>query len=55
MEDDNSTRDFDWAETVRNAEGESFDEKPVAYQFSNGRTFKSPGEFGGVYVPGELP
>jgi hypothetical protein len=55
MADDTSTRDYDWETLVRKVEGESFDDPPVAYQFSNGRTFKSPGEFGGVYVPGDLP
>ena len=55
MDEGTSTKDYDWADTVRKVEGESFDEKPVAYEFSNGKKFKSPGENGGVYVPGDLP
>lgn len=35
-----STREFNWANEVRRVEGEEFYEKPVVYEFSNGRTFK---------------
>ena len=35
-----TTREFDWTNEVKRAEGESFFEKPVVYEFSTGRTFK---------------
>ena len=35
-----TTRQFDWTQEVKRAEGEQFFEKPVVYEFSTGRTFK---------------
>lgn len=35
-----TTREFNWANEVKRAEGEEFFEKPVAYEFSTGRKFK---------------
>lgn len=49
MADGVSTKDFDWSALCKEVEGEKLREKPVAYEFSNGRQFKSPEEFGGVY------
>jgi hypothetical protein len=45
-----TTRDFDWTNLCKEVEPEIFTEKDVAYTFSTGREFKSPGEFGGVYT-----
>ena len=45
-----TTKTYDWKELVKEVEGERFLEKPIAYEFNNGRkVFKSKGEFGGVY------
>lgn len=35
-----TTKEFDWTAEVKRAEGAEFYEKPVVYEFSNGRTFK---------------
>lgn len=45
-----TTKTYDWAALVKEVEGDRFLEKPIAYEFNNGRkVFKSKGEFGGVY------
>lgn len=54
MAQQNTSRDFDLADLVKKAEGDNFNKKPVAYEFSNGKKFLSPGEFGGVYAPEEV-
>lgn len=35
-----TTKEYEWADLVRRTEGEQFAEKPVIYEFSNGRKFK---------------
>lgn len=41
---------IDWAALVRKAWGPAFNEPDTAYQFSNGREFKSTdGNHGGIY------
>lgn len=47
---DTSTSRFDFRELVARAEPDRAKYKEPAYEFSNGRKFDSPGEFGGVYV-----
>lgn len=39
---DTSSKTYEWAALVKNAEGEEFTARPVEYEFSNGRTFKAP-------------
>ena len=39
----------DFAALVRRAEGKELTEKPIAYEFSNGRKFEDSGENGGPY------
>lgn len=46
-----TTRETDYAALVRNAEGESLNQKDDVYEFSNGRTFKDSGSDGGIYNP----
>jgi len=45
-------KDYDWAALVREAEGERFLERPIAYIFNEGkREFKNLEENAGVYTP----
>lgn len=37
-----TTKDYDWAALCRAYEGPAFNERPVEYEFSNGKQFKSP-------------
>lgn len=55
MADNTSSKDYDWAALCKkfNNPDNKPEEKPVAYEFSNGRKFLSPGEFGGVYAEDE--
>ena len=39
---DTTSRDYDWANLVKANEGQAFNERPVEYQFGNGKTFKAP-------------
>jgi len=45
---DVTTKDFNWADLCKEVDGAP--EKETAYEFSNGRVFQSPQEFGGVYT-----
>ena len=36
---DVTTKTYDWADLVKQAEGEKFDEPATIYEFSNGRKF----------------
>lgn len=38
---DTTSRDYDWAALVRANEGPEFNDRPVEYEFSNGRQFKA--------------
>lgn len=54
MADGNTSRDYDWAALVKkfeNPDGKKV-EKPVAYEFSNGRKFVQE-QFTGNYTPAE--
>lgn len=45
-----TTRVIDWAKLVRDAWGPAYSEPDTAYQFSNGREFKSSDQSrGGIY------
>jgi len=47
---DTSSTERDWRAMVYETEGERQRERPIAYEFNNGkRVFKSPEESGGVY------
>lgn len=53
MSDNNSTsKEWDWAAMVKKAENKDNKpvEKPIAYEFSNGRKFRQE-EFSGNYTP----
>ncbi len=41
---DTTSRDYDWAALVRAQEGAALLERPVEYEFSQGRVFKAPAE-----------
>ena len=43
-------REIDYGARVRNAWGDEWHKKDVAYQFSNGRKFVDPGANGGPYT-----
>lgn len=46
-----TTKVHDWAALVREVEGEAFKDRPVAYEFNQGRrVFKNLEENAGVYV-----
>lgn len=39
---DTTSKNFDWSALVRAYEGPALLERPVEYEFSNGRKFKAP-------------
>jgi hypothetical protein len=45
------TRTLNWADLVKQREGEDYAKKEPAYEFSNGRKFEDTGSNGGVYQP----
>lgn len=45
-----STRTLDWGAKVRQAWGDQWHEKEIAYEMSNGRKFKDPAPNGGPYT-----
>lgn len=49
-----TTRDFDWANLVKTAEGKSYYEKPVVYEFNGGERVFRESDPHGVYEL-ELP
>ena len=42
----NTSQDYQWAELVKEVEGAAYYERPVQYEFSNGRTFKEQQDSG---------
>lgn len=48
-------RDYRIEDLIARLEPGRAKEKDTAYEFSNGRKFESPGEFGGVYVADPVP
>lgn len=48
-----TSRDYDWTALVKAHEGKSFNERPVEYQFANGKVFKAPAVPYQSPVPGQ--
>lgn len=52
MANETSSKTYDWASLVKEVEGEKLKERPIAYEFNQGkRIFRSKEELGGVYAP----